>query len=318
MNLINNMGNDMSCCTSRHSKGREESAKKYVCESTDRPEHIFQHYSNYYSNRYIFLPNNQSLIRYDVFCNQARAYDLSIFYKSQFFTSQLIHSTYCLLPNGDIFIVSYSNDRILTFVYNLNYSKHICFGPMNTVRDQISLYYYKGYIYALGGYQTTDATHLKSLKIAERFNLHENHWEILEDMLEERVAPSVIGIGDYIYILGGGTNTAEKYDIVMEKFISFEIEVPFYHFLTFLKEDKVFIVTKDKVIIRNHSFDQLEEKEISAQSDVKLKLVANIIIKQDQVIYYSYPNVIRYNISAHSTELLYEISSSRMRTLKTT
>lgn len=315
------MGNDMSCCTSRNKKVDEESPKRYSCVTINRPDHIYQHYSNYYSNRYIYIPSNHSLTRYDAHSNQARSYDLSIFYKSQFFTSQLIYSAYCLLPNGDIFIVSVSNNRCLCFVYNLHYSRQTCFGPLNTVRDQMTLYYYRDYIYALGGYQTSETAvspgSLKAMKVAERFNIADNKWEILPDMIEARVAPSVVGIGDSIFVLGGGGN-AEKYDLITEKFIKFSFSVPCTHFITFLYNDSVYLLFKEKVRICTQSFEIVEEKEISADVRINLKLVPNLIIRDDQIFYYSFPYVVQYDISNNSTEMLFEITSGRLRNLNST
>jgi hypothetical protein len=314
----------MTCCTSRNRKDGEESSKKYSCATINRPDHILQHYSNYYSNRYIFIPNNHSLTRYDAHSNQTRSYDLSIFYKTQFFTSQLIYSAYCLLPNGDIFIVSISNNRSLSFVYNLHYSRQTCFGPLNTVRDQMTLYYYRDYVYALGGYQTSETAlygvsavspgSSKALKVAERFKIAENKWEILSDMIEARVAPSVVGIGDSLYVLGGGGN-AEKFDMITEKFVIVNFSVPCTHFITFLYEDSVYLLFREKVRICNQRLEVLEEKEIAGDVRTNLKLVPNLIIRDDQVFYYSFPYVIQYDISNNSCEMIFEITSGRLRNL---
>lgn len=87
--------------------------------------------------------------------------------------------------------------------------------PLHTSRDEVTLVYLKGDLYAVGG----GGKQGESLKSVEKYSQSKREWTIESELLIERRAHAALAINEQIFVIGGFDG--EKYLHSCEKYAAF-------------------------------------------------------------------------------------------------
>ncbi len=156
-------------------------------------------------------------------------------------------TAWCFLPNGNVFATGTQNNR---FTVSID-----CAGEFAiALADTLDVHWTPGIcsvnsrVYLFGGLKGV------SSPVCEMFNLHENQWDMLPDMLTPRAhfQPSVCH--QFIYIFGGvDVDRAERFDLTRLCFEPLRLLVPGRHWITtYCDGDIFYLFTRTEV----HRWDQ--------------------------------------------------------------
>jgi hypothetical protein len=157
------------------------------------PQQRRLHFEKYAGTRYLYNAKcgTNSLHMYDILTKKARIIEICGMNRKFYNIST------CELPNGDVFITGFNNPVSKdTYIYQQDTQRCKQLPGMPTARYGLGLYFYRGYVYAFGGKDSSG----NSIKEAERFDIGGNIWERLEPMRYAADYLTCLGIGDKIFL----------------------------------------------------------------------------------------------------------------------
>ena len=166
------------------------------------------------------------------------------------FPDFLDFTAWCFLPNENLLV---TGTRIQQHVLSVDCAGGVAFPLAETKVEHWlgGITRVAARVYLFGGIKFTDST------ACEFFDLYENSWYLLPDMLSARSGFQPCVYNHYIYLIGGRhTQAAERFDLHQSTFQSIEIELPDSNFtVVFCDKDLFFLFIGREV----YTWDQASE-----------------------------------------------------------
>jgi hypothetical protein len=281
------------------------------------------HFSKHLNGRYIYSTYNEHLLRIDIKYNTTHTFKVfKYYYQSK---ERVSYRAICELSRGRVFIYTiYSTGgKGACVIYDTINQKTIKISKVKAYRKHAGWIFHQESLYAFGCADTKG----KACKRVERFRLNVKQfndltfsfkrkykltqegwdelpydkreelslecekWVKLDDMISERISPSCVGIGNQIFIIGGGIGTIEIFDIKTQTYqlSSFKLHSCFHiNTISVVIDERIYIVSQNNYLVLNSDLVVLhqspnpsEDKYTTKQSTLgvykgKIKCMSNM------------------------------------------
>jgi uncharacterized protein YoxC len=237
------------------------------------------HFQNQSTKRYIYFPvdNSQSLMQYDISTLLATCYDLSKAISTKFNLTSV-----CILFNGDIFIAGgWNENRYLSdcYIYRVAFRDCIKLADMQIPRSSPGLVYHKNSVYSFGGYNKA------TLKSAERYEIYEDTWRSLPEMKSSRINPACISYKNRIFILGGGSQTAEIFRISNGEYTEISWRISCDEIVGAIKDKNIYIVSDKRIYVLDTKLNVVDKLNNSKKNAICVG--SNIVMDEEGISFYN-------------------------------
>lgn len=159
----------------------------------------------------------------------------------------------CSLPSGEAFILLDPNDTCM--LINCSYNS-IYLPGFNKRSDTCSSLYHDGNIYVF-------AYDLRSHLYMVSLDLETKTWSNLLEKrdLKKRYCASYVGIGDKIYILGGGNAEVDMYHITTNSYTAYIYKLSSSNAVSMVIGDEIYVIQKNTYQIFDINFELIKEGE---------------------------------------------------------
>lgn len=204
------------------------------------------------SSSIYYLPeaNSQKLLKFDSFSCSTTSYNLSNCLSHSF-----LYTSLCILSPIEILLAGGLSLVPLNTVYLFNTQTLICIqlASYSHPRHSISMIKHQDYIYALGGKNP------QLMNVAERYNSIKNRWEALEPMKCCRSLSSCMIVKEFVYILGGGSSSVERFDTLNLRFSLVYWGLNSDCVIGSVKDDRIYVMSKEWVSVFDLEFKILKQ-----------------------------------------------------------
>ena len=200
-----------------------------------------------HSTSIYYLPeqNSQKLLEFDSSSSSTKTYNLSNYLSHSF-----LYTSLCMVSPIEILLAGGFRPFPLDTVYLFNTQTLVCIqlASLSHPRHSISMIKHENYIYALGG------KNYQLMNVAERYNSIKNRWEALEPMKCCRSLSSCMIVKEFVYILGGGSSSVERFDTMSLRFSVVYWGLNSDCVIGSLKEDRIYVMSKEWVSVFDLEF----------------------------------------------------------------
>jgi hypothetical protein len=201
---------------------------------------------------YLPEPNSQKLLQFNSSSSSTKSYNLSNYISHSF-----LYTSFCMLSPIEILLAGGFRLFPLDTVYLFNTQTLICIklASLSHPRHSISMIKHEDYIYALGGKIS------QLMNVAERYNAIRNRWEVLEPMKCCRSLSSCMIVKEFVYILGGGSSSVERLDILSLRFSVVYWGLNSDYVIGSVKDDRIYVMSKEWVSVFDLEFKIVKQVE---------------------------------------------------------
>jgi hypothetical protein len=124
---------------------------------------------------------------------------------------------------------------------------------MNVPRGSVSICYHDNYIYAFGGRDR------HPLSVAEKFDMQNNSWVLLRNMIHERESATTLVVNDKIIIIGGGHLSIEEYDISTRQFRLLNLFISSPYVIAVREDEYIYTIEERRCVKYNTDMQVIED-----------------------------------------------------------
>lgn len=257
-----------------------------------------QPYSTHTTYLYKVRQNTRNIHRIDIEHFTLESIDLSTTMHRNFNLTSI-----CILEYGDILIAGF-NSPVSGECYLYCPTSNTCTRLPNLIypRYSISLVYHNKYVYAFGGYDSSN----ESVRKAEKMNVAtRTSWVSMQNMIQARAAPACICVDNRIYIMGGEDYSIEIYNILTDSYQFHHISLNSFDVVSVMNENRLYVIGDDEYKILTKDLQVISDIQDRWKSHYYTFNLGNTAYYQDSIYFFNEVCKIleRVNSSNHQRDI---------------